>query len=107
MNVCVLTCQSVERVHWLRAKAQFERWLEEQDSIHNEAHWIPAFFTSKAETWQKLLAFASQGSLKGHKAYASYQMYAWEELSNSSKKALSQITDTSLKHYDFESLLLS
>ncbi|KAN0136042.1 hypothetical protein V8E53_006203, partial [Lactarius tabidus] len=23
-------------VHWLRAKAQFERWLEEQASIHNE-----------------------------------------------------------------------
>jgi hypothetical protein len=107
MNVCVLTYQSVERVHWLRAKAQFERWLEEQDSIHNEAHWIPAFFTSKAETWRQLMAFASQGSLKGHTAYASYQMYAWEELSNSSKKALSPITDTSLKHYDFESLLLS
>ena len=32
----MLTCVTVERVHWLCAKAQFERWLEEQDSIHNE-----------------------------------------------------------------------
>ena len=53
------------------------------------------------------MEFASQGSLKGHEAYASYQMYAWEELSESSKKALSLITDTPLKHYNVESLLLS
>jgi hypothetical protein len=53
------------------------------------------------------MTFASQGSLKGHEAYASYQMYAWEKLCESSEQALSQITDTSLKHYSFESLLLS
>ncbi|KAF8263452.1 hypothetical protein EI94DRAFT_1807176 [Lactarius quietus] len=28
-----------ERVHWLHAKAQFEHWLEEQQSIHDEAQW--------------------------------------------------------------------
>jgi hypothetical protein len=27
----------VNRVHWLQAKAQFERWKEEQYIIHNEA----------------------------------------------------------------------
>ena len=47
----------------------------------------------------------SQGSLKGHEAYASYQIYAWEQLANSSKKALSEIADTSLKNYDIESIL--
>ncbi|KAF8264206.1 hypothetical protein EI94DRAFT_1703401 [Lactarius quietus] len=35
------------RVHWLHAKAQFERWKEEEVSIHNEAVWIPAFFTHR------------------------------------------------------------
>ncbi|KAI9429321.1 hypothetical protein H4582DRAFT_1764265, partial [Lactarius indigo] len=69
-----------ERVHWLCARAQFERWSEEQDSIHNEAKWIPAYFHSKAETWKKLMIIAAQGSLKGHQAYASYQMHAWEGL---------------------------
>ncbi|KAN0136253.1 hypothetical protein V8E53_006113 [Lactarius tabidus] len=96
-----------ERVHWLRAKAQFERWLEEQDSIHNEALWVPTFFQSKADTWRDLMAFASQGSLKGHEAYASHQAYAWDKLSKSSNKALSPITDTPLKHYIIEGLLLS
>ncbi|KAI9434693.1 hypothetical protein H4582DRAFT_1818434, partial [Lactarius indigo] len=87
-----------ERVHWLRARAQFEQWSEEQDSIHNEAKWIPAYFHSKAETWKKLMIIAAQGSLKGHQAYASYQMHAWEGLSRSSVKALTPITDAPLKH---------
>lgn len=97
----------VERVHWLRAKAQFERWLEEQDSIHNEAEWIPAYFHAKAETWRHLMALAAHESLKGHKAYASYQMHAWEELSQSSANALSPITRSPLIHYDIESILQS
>jgi hypothetical protein len=53
------------------------------------------------------MSFAVQGSLKGHEAYASYQMHAWEELSKSAVKALSPITSASLKHYKVESILLS
>src|SRR6202046_3649241 len=64
----MLTCISVERVHWLRSKAQFQRWMEEQDSIHNEAKWIPAYFHAKAETWRKLMHIAAKGSLKGHQS---------------------------------------
>ncbi|KAH9019354.1 hypothetical protein EDB85DRAFT_2197813 [Lactarius pseudohatsudake] len=50
----------VERVHWLRARAQFKRWEEEQHSIHNEAKWIPAYFHAKAETWKKLMITAQR-----------------------------------------------
>ena len=59
----MLTCVTAERVHWLCAKAQFECCLEEQDSIHNEAEWIPAYFHAKAETWRYLMVFAEQGLL--------------------------------------------
>ncbi|KAF8258051.1 hypothetical protein EI94DRAFT_1708367 [Lactarius quietus] len=41
------------RVHWLHAKAQFERWEEEEDSVHNEADWIPAYFHAQAECWKR------------------------------------------------------
>ena len=91
----------------MRAKAQFERWLEEQESIHNEAQWIPAYFHAMAEKWRTLMGIAAQGSLKGHEAYASYQMHSWEELSTSSVKALSMITKAPLKHYKVQSILLS
>ena len=103
----MLTCKLVERVHWLRAKAQFERWMEEQDSIHNEAKWIPAYFHAKAESWRELIDMAAKRSLKGHQAYASYQMHAWEELSKSSAHALSPITRSLIKHYTVESVLVS
>ncbi len=95
----------VERVHWLRAKAQFQRWLEEQRSIHNEAEWVPAYFQARSEMWRKLMISAAERSLKGHEAYASAQVCAWEELSSSSKAALSSITGAQLKSYHIESIL--
>jgi hypothetical protein len=48
---CILKHVIVNQVHWLQAKAQFERWKEEQYSIHNEAAWVPAYFHTKAELW--------------------------------------------------------
>jgi hypothetical protein len=57
--------------------------------------------------WKKLMVFAAKASLKGHIAYASYQMHSWEELSQSSAKALSPISNAPLKHYDVQSILLS
>jgi hypothetical protein len=51
---------TVNRVHWLRAKAQFERWKEEQDSIHNEAEWVPVYFHAKAKLWKDWMDLAVQ-----------------------------------------------
>lgn len=85
-------------MHWLRAKAQFERWKEEQYSIHNEAVWVPAYFHAKAECWKAWMVKAGEAKLSGHKAYASRQVHAWEELSRSSMKAFTPITSASLKH---------
>ena len=97
----------VNRVHWLRAKAQFQRWMEEQASIHNEAEWVPAYFQAKAEQWNDLMNIAAQKKLHGHEAYASQQMDAWDELSRSSKKALSPITVSPLKAFKTALLYLT
>ncbi|KAN0141115.1 hypothetical protein V8E53_000871 [Lactarius tabidus] len=96
-----------ERVHWLCAKAQFERWVEEQDSIHNEAKWVPAYFHTKAESWRKLMDWAIHESLKGHASYASYQMFTWEELSRSAAKSLTPISESLLKHFNVHPIPLS
>ncbi|KAH9015137.1 hypothetical protein EDB83DRAFT_2173990, partial [Lactarius deliciosus] len=76
----------VNRVHWLRAKAQLERWKEEEKSIKNEAVWVPAYFGAKAECWKIWMDIAAQSNLPGHEAYASSQAYVWEELSRSATK---------------------
>jgi hypothetical protein len=81
--------------------------LEEQDAIHNEAQWIPAYFHAKATTWRNVMDISAERSMKGHEAYASYQMHAWEELSRSSIKTLSPISNTPLKHHKARLFLLS
>ena len=81
--------------------------MEEQDSIHIEAKWIPAYFHARAESWRKLMHIAAKGSLKGHQAYASYEMHSWEELSQSSSHSLTPITKSPIKHYTVESILLA
>jgi hypothetical protein len=88
----------VNRVHWLRAKAQFERWKEEQYSLHNEAIWVPTYFHAKARLWSDWRSCAVQEQLPGHAVYASRQAHAWEELSRSSRKALTPITSAALRH---------
>ncbi|KAF8271219.1 hypothetical protein EI94DRAFT_1497237, partial [Lactarius quietus] len=67
-------------VHWLRAKAQFKRWKEEEVSIHNEAVWIPAFFHTQAECWSAQMNVSVQAGNSSHAAYTSCLAHAWHEL---------------------------
>ena len=97
----------VDRIDWLRARAQFERWLEEQASIYNEAVWVPAYFHTKAEQWKERMLISAESFQQGHSAYASQQMHSWEELSRSSEKALSPITSTPLKCFKVATSYLS
>ncbi|KAH8978663.1 hypothetical protein EDB86DRAFT_2836597 [Lactarius hatsudake] len=85
----------VSRVHWLRAKAQHERWKEEDKAIKNEAMWVPQYFHAKATCWKAWMDVARVAKLDGHNAYASYQAHAWEEMCRSSMKALVPITSSS------------
>jgi hypothetical protein len=81
--------------------------MEEQASIHNEAEWVPAYFHAKAEQWKALMMLSGEQVQYGHEAYASQQMHSWEELSRSSKKALSPITSAPLKDFRTASLYLT
>ncbi|KAH8987551.1 hypothetical protein EDB86DRAFT_2832248 [Lactarius hatsudake] len=87
--------EEFSRVHWLRAKAQHERWKEEDKAIKNEAMWVPQYFHAKATCWKAWMDVARVAKLDGHNAYASYQAHAWEEMCRSSMKALVPITSSS------------
>jgi hypothetical protein len=106
-NFQIIIESSVDRVHWLHAKSQFQRWMEEQASIHNEAEWVPAYFHAKAEQWKALMMVAAAQRQGGHEAYSSLQMNSWEGLFRSSKKALSAITSSPLKNFKTASLYLT
>jgi hypothetical protein len=80
--------------------------MEEQASIHNEAVWVPAYFHARAEQWKALMSIVAAQEKHGHEAYASQQMYSWEELSRSSAKALVPIISTPSKEFKTASLYL-
>ena len=42
---------AVYRVHWLKAKARRDRWLEERTLLSNEMDWAVAFFKTQATSW--------------------------------------------------------
>jgi hypothetical protein len=90
----IIKSNVVNWVHWLQAKAQIDRWKEEQDSIHNEAVWVPSYFCAQAELWRSWMELAVKAVLPGHATYASCR----HELFISSTKALTPITSSSFKH---------
>ncbi|KAF8219057.1 hypothetical protein L208DRAFT_1343970 [Tricholoma matsutake] len=43
----------VHRVNWLRAKAAFERAMEENTLVQYEMKWTTAYFNHRAAEWRK------------------------------------------------------
>ncbi|KAH9048717.1 hypothetical protein EDB84DRAFT_1434127 [Lactarius hengduanensis] len=86
--------EEFSHVHWLCAKAQLERWKEEDKAIKNEALWVPTYFHAKATCWKARMDVAREAQLDGHSAYASCQAHPWEEMCRSSMKALVPITSS-------------
>ena len=86
----------VQRVHWLRAKAQLERWIEEECTIKNEAHWVPAYFRNRADFWMERMDRTVQLTSPGHYAYAAKQRHMWIQLAQSADEALKFIRESEL-----------
>ncbi|KAI0258462.1 hypothetical protein BC834DRAFT_847349 [Gloeopeniophorella convolvens] len=51
-------------VHWLRAKAQFDRWKEEEQNLWHEAEWVPRFFDHKSSFWGALCQSTAEAETK-------------------------------------------
>jgi len=68
-------------VHWLKGRAQKNRWAEELRITQNEMEWVTRFFFSKRREWSTWLASCPSPS-SGHVAYAERQMDMWDDLGN-------------------------
>jgi hypothetical protein len=70
---------AVYRVHWLKGRAQKNRWAEELRITENEMEWVTRFFFYKRREWKKWLESCPTPSA-GHVAYAARQMDMWEDI---------------------------
>lgn len=43
--------ETVKRVHWLRARAQFHRWQEEIILVSHEMEWTVRYFLHHSDRW--------------------------------------------------------
>ena len=74
----VLTSNEVQRVHWIRARAQKSRWEEELLLVKYEMDWTTRSFLHKAQEWQN--RFEEPNIDPGPKAYAARQSSQWRRI---------------------------
>ena len=68
---------AVYRVHWLRAKAQKARWIEELQCLQVEMESAVRFFRHQEQFWQEKQELIEPQSQPGHAAWAARQSAMW------------------------------
>jgi hypothetical protein len=77
VNVIAYHVLLVERVHWLRARAQKQRWEEEVTLVGYEMQWTVRFFIHKQEDWERRRTMANDNQATGPAAYAARKAEMW------------------------------
>lgn len=72
-----LILNAVYRVHWLRAKAQKTRWIEELQCLQVEMGSAVRFFKHQERFWQANEEVTEPQSQPGHAAWAARQSAMW------------------------------
>jgi len=71
---------AVYRVHWLRAKAQKTRWIEELQCLQVEMESAIKFFQHQEQFWQENQKLMEPRSQPGHAAWAARQSAMWHSM---------------------------
>ncbi|KAF8266490.1 hypothetical protein EI94DRAFT_1701677 [Lactarius quietus] len=72
--------EDVYQVHWLRAKAQKMRWIEELQCLQVEMESAVRFFRHQAQFWQSKMKHADCQLWPGHAAWAERQISMWSSM---------------------------
>jgi len=75
-----INLNAVYRVHWLRAKAQKTRWIEELQCLQVEMESAVRFFQYQERFWQEKQELIEPSSQPGHAAWAARQSSMWHSM---------------------------
>lgn len=89
------SARSVQRVHWLRARAQMNRWSEELTMVNYEMQWTTRYFLHRSATWQERTL--SPHPHRGPKAYAARQAEQWKQLAREAERVFSAVNQSYVK----------
>jgi hypothetical protein len=70
----------VNRVHWLRARAQRQRWQEELILVGHEMKWTVMYFRFQSRVWNERRDVAEEMGDMGAAAYAARKEAMWREM---------------------------
>ena len=71
---------TVQRVHYLRARANKDRWDEEFLLLGYEMEWTVRSYKRESNSWRARTAMAQENGEHGHAAYGLRMSAMWEEL---------------------------
>ncbi|KDR67377.1 hypothetical protein GALMADRAFT_79915 [Galerina marginata CBS 339.88] len=74
----------VKRIHWLRARAQKDRWHEELTMVKYEMQWTVKYFLHKQRLWQDAVQVADIS--RGAAAYATRQAAYWAKFADTADR---------------------
>ena len=69
----------VYRIHWLRARAQKNRWTEELSRTKHEMTWVTRFFMYQALQWDFRQISSGSSDNAGFQAYSAQKVDMWNE----------------------------
>lgn len=81
---------TVYRVTWLRAKARYERWKEEDILVQDEMQRTINFFHKQKGYWELRASKSLDSGLKGHGSYASQQAVMWQKMGEDAQQTFSK-----------------
>jgi hypothetical protein len=81
----------VYRVHWLRAKAQKMRWIEELQCLQVEMESAVRFFTHQEQFWKEKRKVVEPQLQPGHDAWAARQSAMWCSMAVRAKSAFNTL----------------
>ena len=80
MGAQQMNSNTVYRVHWLRAKAQKARWIEELQCLQVEMESAVRFFQHQEQFWNEKQELIEPRSQPGHAAWAARQSAMWHSM---------------------------
>ncbi|KAG1908654.1 uncharacterized protein F5891DRAFT_937647, partial [Suillus fuscotomentosus] len=90
----------VYRVHWLRAKALWDRWREEMLLVKLEMDWTCKFFLWKTTQWGEHMQESLEKHLPGHGCYAGRQSQMYSLLAQDAQAAFQDLQNVLIEAGD-------
>ncbi|EGO04379.1 hypothetical protein SERLA73DRAFT_43468, partial [Serpula lacrymans var. lacrymans S7.3] len=81
----------VYRVHWLRAKAMYNRWIKKDILVCLKMKWTVQYFQHQTKGWKDFQDANKMEAKPSHVVYAERQIIMWNQFSEQAKDSFHRL----------------